>query len=296
LPSFAPSQPRTLDLTFPIGHLVENVDLTKKELNFYLSNNCSTQDSSATVSSRLRVVFEYVYRILVSELTSTVDQVEYGHNVTSVPIQHAFNVTNLGPSPLNRQVSYDVFIPDVDFVSFINVSAVSRCRVSTSGRQRVDVGGGVSAGTELVSCGTYNCKILSCSLPKGAVAGSGEALLVNLAFDPVAASKRHEGVRKNFAVVTLARASESNSPQDFAFITTELFSGHASFVQESWPYLVGAGIGLILLVMLVIVLWKSKAFSKMRIYKSQLEDAQKLVEPKAEAGADQSTELIERSK
>lgn len=42
-----------------------------------------------------------------------------------------------------------------------------------------------------------------------------------------------------------------------------------------FSYALGVGIGLIMLALLVIALWKSNAFSKMRIFKTKLEDEQK---------------------
>ena len=70
------------------------------------------------------------------------------------------------------------------------------------------------------------------------------------------------------------KRSVTATSHDFAASTTEFYSVDLALnmaLAENWHYFVGGLAGLVMFVALIIVLWKSNVFSRVRIFKKHLD-------------------------
>ena len=139
-----------------------------------------------------------------------------------------------------------------------------------SGRIYTGLSGGTS-GSKLVSCGTSNCYLYKCHLKKGKLKRD-QAITVELRmlFNAERANEEHNFLR--YYVRTLIKTPSATV---YGALTTEFYAvGAASaLVQNIVPFIVGTIIGILLLLVILAMLWKSGAFSKMRIFQKRMDEA-----------------------
>ncbi len=128
----------------------------------------------------------------------------------------------------------------------------------------------------LVSCSTYTCVQVECKVKAGGLApGKGLPFTLGMTFKAEAAANEDAN---RFAVRTVMQRRTPTVSRDYVYETTEFYSVEAALlvmVTAYWPYALGIFIGLLLLLALILALWKSNAFSKMRVFKKQMDEEEK---------------------
>ena len=127
----------------------------------------------------------------------------------------------------------------------------------------------------MLSCGETPCKLYKCWLAPGLEAGDKKLLAIEMSFN--AAKAREEGGYSGYVVRTLIQDGSSEEEAAFVASATEFTSTGSSLFQkfETWHVVLGIVLGVLLLALLLGALVKTKAFSRMRVLKKQMEELDK---------------------
>ncbi len=181
-----------------------------------LQSGCSLRSQARVNSeSAVRVDVDYVSEIRVSPSDKDAGRRQLGYNVTSVAFNHAFRVTNLGPSPTDGDFSYSVYLPRSALLNVTLLGAggggsggnPSSCRMMYTGRVRADLL--PEPRGQLISCSAVeSCAVYECGVAAGFARGDSVAVVVRMSFDSRSASDHPEGA-KRFTVRSMVRRTES---------------------------------------------------------------------------------------
>ena len=137
-----------MDLDFDISDLEDDLDLTHVDIELKIVSSCSprylqqrghgiekvivfflffnspkkkprTQNAGNDMTMKTRVEFTYETNIKLTGLEVGPKQLEY--NETIVAFAHTFKITNEGPSPLNKDLHYTLYVPDSGLLDVVLV-------------------------------------------------------------------------------------------------------------------------------------------------------------------------------
>ena len=254
--------------------LEQRTDLDKLEIKFDLQQEClnTSQNENNDLSTSLTVSFKYRTDIALTTINNEVKQEIYDKE--EFKFTQLVNVVNQGPSPSAETVEFKIYKPSsslvmVKVIQFDNFTCVE----GRTGRI-----GSITPTPEsafLVSCENDNCGVEDCTLNRVIQRGESVPIAISLTFNTQEAVRDIDNDR--YMVRTHASGPGSTPRSEFLELSTQVTRKGAPEAQKGFKkekLVIGAGIGILVMLAVVIVLWKSGILGKMRIYRKKLDDAQ----------------------
>ena len=273
---------RRVGLSFSIGQILKQKLTHEFGVRVVIATGCRVSSDSLETEFQLSYHFKPH-----ANLATMKDQFNYDED--DIDFESSFEVSSQGTTVSDKLEKFKIFIPKSDEVQMKSLETsgqggVAHCdlALSTSKFSRGEMPDPKSSHSNLISCSTGECQIYQCSVYAGWNPKSRLRIDLKLRFVAQKALEvADETERLDFEVWTHLEMSNQFITSQIEFLSN-VESDKLTPGLVGWlPIILGGAIVILVVGVLLYVMYRTNALKKLRFYRDQLEEEEKMFERKA---------------
>ena len=240
----------------------------KFNISAELKHSCVGNENSTRLDIEPHFELKFESKI---ELTTSVSSSEVQYQLGSETFNHYIKLENQGPSYTTEAKMIQLYLPNSNLTS-VNVTPESNiiCQRNEEGAIELEMEIPLPNEGTPIGCTNTDCIVFTCTIPTPWMKNEVKEFNIEFEFNSTVAETF---VNSTFSVYSLALIDDQKVVTRTKL--TEVQLGATEKMVVIWPIFLGGGIGIAIIIVTMIILWKTGVLAKCRPYKLDEEQLQK---------------------